>query len=396
VGCIAAFVLYSCILWADLSRIRVIKIKHKHESVAVSGTSSYSFSAEGVDLVGLFQIIWRAKQHILVSVCCSVLIGLLASFLLPQKWTSKSIITPSEPTQSNLLMQMLAPIQTLGVNVDIDRDGVFNLFLKKFQSQQEIKEYIILHPTQMAPFKDANVDAVALNKAIVMMSEKMKAANDNGGKKNDSVPYSSWTLSFTAPNPVEAQSILKGYIGFIAEKVVTQSLKSVRDAVVLETQIRRDKLALERAKLGNLQDVKIKRLNYSLQVAKAARIIRPIYSNGQVVKDDPDFSIVLGADGIARKLEIEKSITDVAELDSGLRNDAYQLSLLENVSVEMMTFPVLHYQQATSLPLESDGPKTGMIGVLAALLGGLSACAAALLSEAWVQRYSENELSEFD
>lgn len=33
------------------------------------------------------------------------------------------------------------------------------------------------------------------------------------------------------------------------------------------------------------------------------------------VKDDPDFSISLGADGITRKLEIEKSVTDVAEIN---------------------------------------------------------------------------------
>jgi LPS O-antigen subunit length determinant protein (WzzB/FepE family) len=362
----------------------------------VSGASIYTFSAEGVDLMGLLQIIWRAKQRILVSVCCSVFIGLLVSFLLPQKWTSKSIITSPEPTQWSLLRQMLAPIQVLEVNSDIDRDGVFNLFLKKFQSQQEFKEYIIHHPALMAPFKDTNVDAVALNRAIVMMSEKMKAVNDNEGRKNDAVPYSSWTLSFTAPTPVEAQSILKGYIAFIAGKVVAQSLKSVRDAVVLETQIRKDKLAQERAKQANLQDVKIKRLNYSLQVAKAARIIRPAYSNGQAVKDDPDFSVVLGVDGIARKLDIEKSITDVAELDAGLRNSAYQLSLLEKVSVKAMTFPVLHYQQAASLPVEKDGPKTTMIVVLAALLGGLLACAGVLLSEAWVQRSSENALSTFD
>ncbi len=37
------------------------------------------------------------------------------------------------------------------------------------------------------------------------------------------------------------------------------------------------------------------------------KLKKPVYSNGQAVKDDPDFSISLGADGIERKLEIEKS-----------------------------------------------------------------------------------------
>ncbi|MDI5304047.1 hypothetical protein MJN76_35165, partial [Salmonella enterica subsp. enterica serovar Anatum] len=47
-------------------------------------------------------------------------------------------------------------------------------------------------------------------------------------------------------------------------------------------------------------------------VTRITGIKRPVYSNGQAVKDDPDFSISLGADGISRKLEIEKGVTDVA------------------------------------------------------------------------------------
>ncbi|KFD23394.1 ferric enterobactin uptake protein, partial [Yokenella regensburgei ATCC 49455] len=339
-----------------------------------------------IDLLSLMDMLWCAKKRILAYVLAFALVGLLLSFLLPQKWTSNAIVTPAESTQWSQLHQRLAALQVLGVNIGLDRNEVFNLFLKKFSSQQELEEYITSSPTLMAHFKDTNVDTMELHRAIVAMSEKMKAVNDNAMKKDDSQPYSSWTLSFTGPNPQEAQSILNNYIEFVAAKVVTQSLESIRDTVALKVQTEKDALELERAKLANIQDTRIKRLNYSLQVAKAAGITRPVYSNGQAVKDDPDFSISLGADGIERKLEIEKSITDVSELNAGLRNSEYQLSLLEKVSVKDMTFPVFKYQLSASLPVKKDGPGKGIIIVLAALLGGIFACGSVLLGQAMAAR----------
>lgn len=313
-------------------------------------------------------------------------VGVLVSLLLPQKWTSKSIVTPAEPTQWSQVLQMLVPLKTLGVDVDINRDDIFNNFLKKFSSQQVLEEYISGTPKLMEQFRKNSADAIGLRQSIVSMSEKMKAVNSNTAKKEEPSPYSLWTLSFTGANPQEAQSILNNYIEFVAAKVVTQFLEGVRDTVSLKVQTEKDELDIERTRLAILQDTKIKRLNYSLQVAKAAGITRPVYSNGQAVKDDPDFSIALGADGIARKLEIEKSITDMAELTPELRNREFQLSLLEKIDVRDMTFPVFKYQQLASLPVAKDGPGTAIIAVLASLLGGLLACAWALFSKAWIQR----------
>ncbi len=41
--------------------------------------------------------------------------------------------------------------------------------------------------------------------------------------------------------------------------------------------------------MKNQLDANIQRLNYSLDIANAAGIKKPVYSNGQAVKDDPDF-----------------------------------------------------------------------------------------------------------
>ena len=92
----------------------------------------------------------------------------------------------------------------------------------------------------------------------------------------------------------------------------------------------------DRIKTKNQLDANIQRLNYSLDIANAAGIKKPVYSNGQAVKDDPDFSISLGADGIERKLEIEKAVTDVAELNGELRNRQYLVRAVNTKQISTM------------------------------------------------------------
>jgi LPS O-antigen subunit length determinant protein (WzzB/FepE family) len=51
----------------------------------------------------------------------------------------------------------------------------------------------------MDQLKGADIDEMELHQAIVRLSEKMKAVDTNLGKKNETSLYTSWTLSFTAP-----------------------------------------------------------------------------------------------------------------------------------------------------------------------------------------------------
>ncbi|MFW0766867.1 LPS O-antigen length regulator Wzz(fepE) [Trabulsiella odontotermitis] len=339
-----------------------------------------------IDLLSLIDTLWCAKRHVLSCVLGFAFAGLLVSFLLPQKWTSNAVITPAESTQWNTLRQTLVNLQVLDVNTSIDRGEAFSLFIKKFRSQLLLEEYIKSTPMLMEQFENTQVDPMELHRAIVAISEKMKAVDDSSNKKSDPQPYSSWTLSFTAPNPQEAQSILDGYIQFVAKQVVEQTMDDVRNALALKTKTEKEALDLERAKLNNLHEAKIKRLNYSLEVAKAAGISKPVFSNGQAVKDDPDFSVSLGADGIARKLEIEKSIADVSELNGNLRNREYVLEQLEKLNIENVTFPVFKYQLSASMPVKKDGPGKSLVVLLAALLGGMVACGGILLRQAMKMR----------
>ncbi|EAS1869163.1 LPS O-antigen length regulator [Salmonella enterica subsp. enterica serovar Reading] len=365
--------------------------QEKHQSLA-----DYSLppaNSHEIDLFSLIEVLWQAKRRILATVFAFACVGLLLSFLLPQKWTSQAIVTPAESVQWQGLERTLTALRVLDMEVSVDRASVFNLFIKKFSSPSLLEEYLRSSPYVMDQLKGAQIDEQDLHRAIVVLSEKMKAVDSNASKKNETSLFTSWTLSFTAPTREEAQKVLAGYIQYISDIVVKETLENIRNQLEIKTRYEQEKLAMDRVRLKNQLDANIQRLHYSLEIANAAGIKRPVYSNGQAVKDDPDFSISLGADGISRKLEIEKGVTDVAEIDGDLRNRQYHVEQLAAMNVSDVKFTPFKYQLSPSLPVKKDGPGKAIIIILAALIGGMMACGGVLLRHAMVSRKMENALA---
>ncbi|EEL7169087.1 LPS O-antigen length regulator [Salmonella enterica subsp. enterica serovar Enteritidis] len=365
--------------------------QEKNQSLA--GYSLPPTNSHEIDLFSLIEVLWQAKRRILATVFAFACVGLLLSFLLPQKWTSQAIVTPAESVQWQGLERTLTPLRVLDMEVSVDRGSVFNLFIKKFSSPSLLEEYLRSSPYVMDQLKGAQIDEQDLHRAIVLLSEKMKAVDSNVGKKNETSLFTSWTLSFTAPTREEAQKVLAGYIQYISDIVVKETLENIRNQLEIKTRYEQEKLAMDRVRLKNQLDANIQRLHYSLEIANAAGIKRPVYSNGQAVKDDPDFSISLGADGISRKLEIEKGVTDVAEIDGDLRNRQYHVEQLAAMNVSDVKFTPFKYQLSPSLPVKKDGPGKAVIIILAALIGGMMACGGVLLRHAMVSRKMENALA---
>ncbi|EPE47891.1 LPS O-antigen length regulator Wzz(fepE) [Salmonella enterica] len=365
--------------------------QEKNQSFA--GYSLPPANSHEIDLFSLIEVLWQAKRRILATVFAFACVGLLLSFLLPQKWTSQAIVTPAESVQWQGLERTLTALRVLDMEVSVDRGSVFNLFIKKFSSPSLLEEYLRSSPYVMDQLKGAQIDEQDLHRAIVLLSEKMKAVDSNVGKKNETSLFTSWTLSFTAPTREEAQKVLAGYIQYISDIVVKETLENIRNQLEIKTRYEQEKLAMDRVRLKNQLDANIQRLHYSLEIADAAGIKRPVYSNGQAVKDDPDFSISLGADGISRKLEIEKGVTDVAEIDGDLRNRQYHVEQLAAMNVSDVKFTPFKYQLSPSLPVKKDGPGKAIIIILAALIGGMMACGGVLLRHAMVSRKMENALA---
>ncbi|EOF6509044.1 LPS O-antigen length regulator Wzz(fepE) [Salmonella enterica] len=366
---------------------------NQEKNQQLAGYSLPPANSHEIDLFSLMEVLWQAKRHILATIFAFACMGLLLSFLLPQKWTSQAIVTPAESVQWQGLERTLTALRVLDMDVSVDRVSVFNLFIKKFSSLLLLEEYLRSSPYVMDQLKGAKIDEQDLHRAIVALSEKMKAVDSNVGKKNETSLFTSWTLSFTAPTREEAQKVLSGYIQYISAIVVKETLENIRNQLEIKTRYEQEKLAMDRVRLRNQLDANIQRLRYSLEIANAAGIKKPVYSNGQAVKDDPDFSISLGADGISRKLEIEKGVTDMAEINGDLRNRQYHVEQLAAMNVRDVTFTPFKYQLSPSLPVKKDGPGKAIIIILATLIGGMMACGGVLLRHAMVSRKMENALT---
>lgn len=339
-----------------------------------------------IDLLGLLEVLFAAKKRIVAIVFAFALAGVIVSYLLPQKWTSQAVVTSAEHTQWNEVRKMLGALQVLDVDISVKRDDVFNLFIKKFKSQTLLEEYLKSSPYVMDQLKGAQIDPLDLHRAVVNIADRMKATDNTSAKNAEPAPFASWTLSFTAQTAEEAQIVLKGYIDYVSAIVVKETMLNVRNSLALKTEMEKERLALDKVRLTNIHNTNLQRLNYSLEVANAAGIKKPVYSNGQAVKDDPDYSVALGADGIAQKLQIEKSIKDVAEMNADFQNREYHLAQLQKLSISDVSFEPFKYQLSPSVPVKKDGPGKSLIVILAALVGGILACGSILLREAMNSR----------
>lgn len=339
-----------------------------------------------IDFLTLLDLLWCAKKQIFTFALAFAFVGLLLSFVLPQKWTSVAIITPAEQAQWRPLQSLLMELKVLEVDVPVTKADVFNQFIKSFSSQSLLEEYFRNSDYLKARLPDEKLDPVEFQREVVRLTEKMKIVDNASPKSAVEVPFTSWTLSFTAPTADDAQEVLTGYIDYVATKVVKETTDNLRNTLALKTRFEQEKLNLDRVRLTNQRDIKIQRLNYSLEVANAAGIKKPVYSNGQVVNDDPDFSITLGADGIQEKLRIEKSLKDIADLNADLRNREYYVEQLQKLNVKDIAFSPYKYQLSPSMPVKQDGQGKALIIIFSALLGIFIGSGVVLLRNAMLAR----------
>lgn len=347
---------------------------------------------EEIDLLDLLSTLFAARKQIIIITLLFALCGLAASFLLPQKWTSQAIVTPPESEEVIGLHRAMVNLTVLGVETNVDSSKLYNSFLKKFDSQELRAQFLAESPYVQALVKNGDVDKSELYKAIVRVSQKFTAVDNADPKKTGNMPYTSWTLSFTAPDAEDAQQVLQNYIQFIATEVNKDVISRVKNAVELKIAYEKDRLALDRINLENQHNVNIERLGYSLQVANAAGLTKPVYSNGQAVKDDPDYSVALGANGLAEKLKIEQSIKDVAQLNVSVQNREHVLSALQAINLGEIDFMPYKFQMQPSLPVKKDGVGKSLIIVLAALIGVIVAVGAVLLRSALAARMNIEEM----
>lgn len=361
------------------------EIRKDNDAGFHSGHNLTQYPAE-VDLLSLLVTFWRARGLMAACIAFFALACVVLSVLLPHKWTSSAIITPADPNQWTQLQQSLIAAQTLGVSYSIDRSGAFELFIKKFQSQLLIEDYLKFRPALIRQYSRTSEPGQELTQAVSAVFLLTKSMAVFNGKNEPPPLYRSWRLSFSGPDAQSAQDTLRGYIDFVADRTTAELQQELHNALLLKIDTEKSILELTFSELQNNHLVRIQRLSYALRIAESAGINAPVYTRGQSMNDDPDFSVALGAKGLASKLNIEKSLSDITELNPELMNRKYRLDALERISIPSASFPVFNYQIPPSYPENSEGPSIMLMLILGALLGGLIGGIYILLRNALVSR----------
>jgi len=144
-----------------------------------------------IDFLTLLDVLWAAKKQIIAIAAAFALVGLLISFVLPQKWTSEAIITPAEQTQWRSLQQTLMELQVLDVEVPVTPVDVFGQFIKNFSSQSLQEEYFRNSPYVKGHYPDLNADSIEFQRAVVRLTDKLKVIDNASPKSPVEAPFPS-------------------------------------------------------------------------------------------------------------------------------------------------------------------------------------------------------------
>lgn len=336
-----------------------------------------------IDIIELILTLWNNKLKIILCTFVIIAVCFFISLSIPKKWTSIAIVTPIEEIQWSEFEKKLTKLRIYGVDVKLNKDIVFNQFIKKFHSNVIFEEYITSSSYIMNLLNSGEINRENLNVFISNLRENMKITSNDKKSKNEIMPFNSWTLSYTAKNNFDAQTILLGFVDYISEKVKNETNRYIKNVIEIKTNFEREKLSDDLIKIKNNQEANIQRLKYSLEIANAAGIKKPAYSYGHVIKDDPDYSISLGSDGIKRKLIIEKKLEDLSEINGDIRSRKYIIQQLNDIDADnILLSSSFHYQLSPTLPIDNDGPRKSIIIAFSGLLGFIFSCGWVLLLNA--------------
>ncbi|NDJ55977.1 hypothetical protein GWD52_02995 [Enterobacteriaceae bacterium 4M9] len=136
-----------------------------------------------IDILDLITILSENKKTIMSVTFASILLAVLFTLLTPKAWTSDSTITPAEDTQWQELNKKLSDAMALDIEPNLDQKNVFNAFIKKFQSKDEIERFLLSTDYVHRKITDNKLDAESTYNLISTLASNMYSADSHLNKK---------------------------------------------------------------------------------------------------------------------------------------------------------------------------------------------------------------------
>lgn len=357
------------------------------------GFPNVNSSKDEIDLFELMAIIFKSKIKIIFTTLIFIIIGLVITFILPQRWTSTAVIVSPGDEQIQVLDKITTNLSVLDIKLDINSDYLLSTFKQNFDSQDLREQYLVNTEYFKRLMRDKPEDGLEKRALIErIVNENITSVSPLRDKGDNDKEYRYYKLSYSAMTATDARDLLQGYINYVNSIVNADVSRKIQRAVDLAKGIGTDKYTLDLLRAKNNQEVKIERLKYATSIADAAGIKKPVYSSGSAISDDPDFPITMGSDALNRKLEIEKSVTDLASINAEILNRRLYLDKLNALEIPKVEVVPFKYLQQPTEPTKRDAPKRGLIMILFALAGLVGSVGFVLVDHFMREREREEEM----
>ncbi|WP_237385509.1 LPS O-antigen length regulator Wzz(fepE) [Xenorhabdus sp. Sc-CR9] len=319
-----------------------------------------------IDLFELFSVIFQSKYLIIAVSFIFAVIGFGVASSLPQKWTSTAAVVKPSLEEFQPLKDELTGLHVLSLEPKVTEEMLYERFIENFNSRVSREDYLV-NTNYFKELLAKSDDHSEQEKRRLIEQVVNKSINSSSPKEDDE--FKETRLSFSAGTAQDAYNLLSGYIKFVSSIVRDQVKDELNDMVHQKLAYSQKMYKLDLSRIANMRSVDIERLKYAISIANSAGIKKPASSGGAVIKDDPDYSIALGADALQRKLQITEEITDPTKIDVDLLNRQLYIKSLEKVSIDKVNFEPFKYMQEPYEPTSKDSPKRLLILIGAGFIG---------------------------
>lgn len=352
----------------------------------IGSLSRPDYADNEIDLIELLSILVRRKFTIMVFCLIALSAGVGVSYLLPQRWTSTAELIMPQTTQLQGMEKILAALDALDIKTDISPDSLLSEFMRNFDAYTLREKYLVSTEYFKQLSKNKTNTPESRRRLIdSILQGNISSYSSSQDKGADQKEYRYYSVTFSAENPVVARDLLRGYINYVTSVVEHDVYQRICYLVEMRKNQITEKYNFEKAYAETAYRIKLERLQYALEIAKAAGLQKPSWSNGFSNQDDPDFPVTLGADGLDRKLKIVESLKVPTALNADLQNRHLYIEKINELNIDKLHFQPFKYMRTPMEPVHRDAPKRSLIVLLSALAGVIAGCGYVLLNSAMKQ-----------
>lgn len=348
-----------------------------------------------IDLIELFDLLWRSKWVIGAITLLVVVIALAYALMATQKWTSVAYVRAPRVEQIKAYLEqrrVLARITGNGV-VDVGAlsGKLFNSFLDLGAADLTKQRFFL-----DSAYYEKLVHGSAATKARYVLDDVVNSLQIRSPGKGDVSPR--YTLSFVADSAEDAQSVLTAYVEAVnhqASALVDGEFQNGLNASVLA---RRAEMADLEFKAKNMRNTHILELQAALATARNAGIKQ--YAGGRVASGTTVIELrnlnhlfLLGEKYLSSELRTaQESPLIFPPRYYELKRELQLLDPLLNYrSVPSYSYS---YLLSPTLPSSRTAPKRALIVILGGILGVMLGCGWVVVSASVRRRDVAAEPSE--